>query len=106
MIELLLRLFGLLMLAGGAVMAAVGLNEYGRAVDAPGTYGAQLALQFRIDATDAGLLLGIGLLCLAMATVLGVAGAQWQRRRDPDDDVPQAAREDAPEMDPPDPHEL
>jgi hypothetical protein len=104
MIELLLRVFGLLMLAGGAVTGLIGVGEYTRTDDAPGTPGAELALQFRIDITDAGLLLGGGLLCLGMAAVLGVTTTHWEGRRDPYDDHPKMAREVAEAMELPDPH--
>jgi len=104
MIELLLRVFGLLMLAAGALMGAVAANDYGRASDAPGSYGTQLAMQFRIDATDAGLLLGVGLLCLGMASVLGLVTARAAGRRDPYDDHPKMAHELSDEMELPDPH--
>ena len=104
MIEVLLRLAGLLMLAGGALMGSVGVGEYGRAADAPGAYGAQLALQFRIDVTDAALLLGVGLLCLGMAAVVGVTTSHWERGREPTSDPVKALREVEPELELPDPH--
>ncbi len=104
MIEWLLRMFGLLMLAGGALMAAVAASEYGRASDMPGAFGAQLALQFRIDMTDAALLFGGGLLCLGLCSVLGATIARQEPARDPYDDHPKMSRELAEAMELPDPH--
>lgn len=107
MIELLLRLFGLLMLAGGALTAAIGIGEYGRAMDTPGALGTQLALQFRIDLTDAGLLLGGGLLCVGMAAIMTVLVTPPERPVDPYVEQPSVPAEMAHESrlpDPDDPH--
>lgn len=104
MIEVLLRVCGVLMLAGGVVLAGVALGETGRAAEAPGDLAALLDLRMRVDLTDAGLLLGGGLLCLGMASLLDMATTRWERRRDPYDDHPKMAREVAEAMQMPDPH--
>jgi hypothetical protein len=104
MIEVLLRAFGLLMLAGGALTTAVAASEYGRASDTPGALGAQLALQFRMDLTDAVLLFGGGLLCLGVGSVLALASPHAEPAGDPYDEHPKMARELTEDMDLPDPH--
>lgn len=104
MIEMLLRAFGLLMLAGGALTAAVAASEYGRASDMPGALGAQLALQFRMDLTDAALLLGGGLLCLGVCSLLTLLTPKVETPADPYDEHPKMARELTEDLELPDPH--
>jgi hypothetical protein len=104
MIEMVLRAFGLVMLAGGALTAAVAASEYGRASDMPGALGAQLALRFRIDLTDAALLLGGGLLCLGVGSVLGALIPKAEVPADPYDAHPAKARESTEDLDFPDLH--
>ena len=104
MIEMLLRVFGLLMLAGGALTAAVAASEFGRAGDMPGALGAQLAWQFRMDLTDAALLLGGGLLCLGVGALLGVLTPKVETPVDPYDAHPKMARELTEHLEMPDPH--
>ena len=104
MIELLLRLFGALMLAGGGLSAAVAIAEYSRADATLNAAAVQIALQFRIDMTDAVLLCGGGLLCIGTAAALSLMTSHWERARDPYDDHPKMAREVAQAMTLPDPH--
>jgi hypothetical protein len=104
MIDILLRLFGFVLLAGGALNGAVGASEFGGMSEATGALGISQALQFRIDIVDAGLLLASGLLCFGMAAVLSVTTGSWERARDPYDDHPKMAREVAQAMRLPDPH--
>jgi hypothetical protein len=91
MIEVLLRVFGWAMLAGGGLSGALGLAESSRSFDAIGAAAA--ALQSRMDLVDAGLLVGGGLLCIGMAAVLGTTTTAWEQARDPYDDHPKMARE-------------
>lgn len=88
MIGIALRLFGLVLLAGGAVLGVLGLSELGQAGN-----GAQM-LQARGDLVDAALLLGGGLMCLGMAAMLsGKAAREAEGAHDPYDDHPKMARE-------------
>ena len=104
MIDLLLRVFALVLIVGGLLNGAVAVSEYTHMGDVNGSLAITQALQLRIDMVDSGLLLAGGLLCFGMAAVLTVTTGQWERARDPYDDHPKMAREVAEAMELPDPH--